>query len=179
MKFNRDLSYMIIVLFVASGFLGIIAYNFWQIFRQRREGLNVINDKPNIPNMPNFKNKSFTNRFIHDENLLKERLEIEAIEAIEEKEQANKSKSESVLRGFKRTPDGPRFDFSNPPSVETLKENAKKQKSQYKITDKLKKHANSSKDELKRKKPEITKQSKGLDSAKDSASSVISGFTLP
>tara|TARA_B110000503_G_scaffold106972_2_gene159818 strand:- start:1970 stop:2479 length:510 start_codon:yes stop_codon:yes gene_type:complete len=169
---------MIIVLFVASGFLGIIAYNYWQIFRQRREGLNLENDI-SIPNMPTFNNASFTNRFIHDENLLKERLKIEAIEVIEEKEQANKSKSESVLRGFKRTPDGPRFDFSNPPSVETLKENAKKQKSQYKITDKLKKHANSSKDELKRKKPEITKQSKGLDSAKDSASSGISGFTLP
>ena len=178
MKFNRDLSYMIIVLFIACLFLGIIAYNYWQIFRQRREGLNLINDKLNIPNMPNFKNKSFTNRFIHDENLVKERLEIEAIEAIEV-EKANKSKSESVLRGFKRTPDGPRFDFSNPPSVETLKENAKKQKSQYKLTGPVKNQATSSKDELNRKKSEITKQSKGLDSAKDSASSVISGFTLP
>jgi len=160
---------------VASGFLGIIAYNFWQIFRQRREGLNLKNDIPNIPNSPKFKNNSFTNRFIHDENLLKERLNIEAIEAIEEKEQANKSKSESVLRGFKRTPDGPRFDFSNPPSVETLKENAKKQKSQHKITGLLKKQANSSKIELNAKKPEIKKQSKQLDSAKGIASSGMSG----
>jgi len=175
MKFNRDLSYMIIVLFIACLFLGIIAYNYWQIFRQRREGLNLINDKLNIPNMPNFKNKSFTNQPLDPEKLLEYRSEIQAIET----EQANKSKSESVLRGFKRTPDGPRFDFSNPPSVETLKENAKKQKSQYKLTGPVKNQATSSKDELNRKKSEITKQSKGLDSAKDSASSVISGFTLP
>ena len=171
MKFNRDLSYMIIVLFVASGFLGIIAYNFWQIFRQRREGLNVINDKPNIPNMPNFKNKSFTNRPLDPEKLLEYRSEIQAIET----EQAIKSKSESVLRGFKRTPDGPRFDFSNPPSVETLKENAKKQKSQHKITDLLKKQANSSKEELKASKAPQKKQSERFNSAKVSASSGMSG----
>ena len=167
MKFYRHWSYMIILLFVASGFLGIIAYNFWQIFRQRREGLNVINDKPKIPNMPTFNNASFTNRPLDPEKLLEFRSEIQAIET----EQAKKSKSESLLRRFKRAPDGPRFDFSNPPSVETLKENAKKQKSQYKITDKLKKQATSSKDELNAKKPEIKKQSKRLDSAKDTASS--------
>ena len=162
---------MIIVLFVACLFLGIIAYNYWQIFRQRREGLNLKNDIPNIPNSPKFKNNSFTNQPLDPEKLLEHRKEIYAIE--EKEKQANQSNSESSLQKIKRAP--PTLDLSNPPSLKTLKENAKKQKPQYKLKGPVKNLANSSKDELNRKTPEITKQSNRLDSAKNIASSGMSG----